>query len=171
MTMIYRGYYPAMIILPCALASCGVVGDQPDPGPTASTPDAVATQVKQPALSDHPWHLTVIDRVDAEDFEPAVGSEPIVMFSVEANPTGSRLMNGSTGCNRFNATYDAGRGGRLVIGSATMTRMACASDVMRLEQVFMIGLESARTYTIADKGLAIDFDGGVLHFRANDAGG
>ena len=39
------------------------------------------------------------------------------------------------------------------------------------EQVFMISPESARTYTLADKGLAIDFDGGVLYFRANDAGG
>lgn len=169
--MICRSHYPAMIVLPCVLASCGAVGDQPDPGPTASTPEAVVIQVKQPTLSDHPWHLTVIDRLDGEDVEPVVGFQPVVMFSEEANPTGSRLMSGSTGCNRFNATYDAGRGGRLVIGPAALTRMACASDVMRLEQVFMIGLQGARTYAITDTGLAIDFDGGVLHFRANDAGG
>ena len=166
--MNHRYRYAVTLVSSFVLASCGAEEPQAESNEPAPAPAAV--QADGPALSDHAWRLAAIDMMDGEDFEPAAGSEPTVVFSEEANPTGSRLMNGSTGCNDFNATYDAGRGGRLAISSATMTRMACADDAMRLEQFFMIGLESARTYTIDDAGLAIDFGGGVLHFVADDAG-
>jgi heat shock protein HslJ len=48
-----------------------------------------------------------------------------------------------------------------------MTQMACDDAVMRLEQFFLIGLESTRTYTIDEDGLSIDFGGGVLRFVAD----
>jgi heat shock protein HslJ len=150
------------------LSSCASEDGEPDSGSS----DGVASgqvEARARALSDHAWRLTVVDMADGEDVEPVSERGPVVVFSEEANPTGSRLMNGSTGCNNFNATYDAGRGGRLAVSSAVMTRMACLDDVMRVEQLFMTGLESARTYSVGEEDLIIDFGGGVLRFVADDA--
>lgn len=156
-----------LVCLSMIVASCGDEAPEVD---TTGTPDAQEAAAPRsaapsgPSLWDHAWRLVTIDMMDGDDFEPPSGSEPTVVFSQEADPTGSRLLNGSTGCNSFNATYDAGRGGRLAVSPAAMTRMACEEDVMRIEQVFLIGLESASTYTIDEESLAIDFGGGVLHF-------
>ena len=161
-----------VLVLLLAIVACGGGGgdEAPSHGEPSNQITSPVPNSEGPALSDHPWQLVTIDMVDGDDVDPAAGSEPTVIFSEEANPAGSRLMTGSTGCNRFNATYDAGRGGRLVVGPASTTRMACLDEAMRLEQIFLIGLESTRTYTIDESGLWIDFGGGVLHFVAEDAG-
>ena len=159
--------WTALLVLSLANTSCGAEGGAAG----SSSADVVVpleAQVDRPVLSDHPWRLTVIDMSDGDDVAPTAERAPFVVFSEEANPTGSRLMNGSTGCNNFNATYDAGRGGRLAVSAAVMTRMACAEDVMRVEQFFVIGLESARTYVIGKEGLTIEFGGGELRFVADD---
>lgn len=156
-----------LLLLSMILTSCGTGADESGSGSPGGTVPGEGRS-DGPELSDHSWRLTVIDMSDEEDVELSAERAPVVVFSEEANPTGSRLMNGSTGCNNFNATYDAGRGGRLAVSAAVMTRMACAEDVMRVERFFMIGLESARTYRIGEEGLIIDFGGGVLHFVVDD---
>lgn len=157
-----------VLVLSLIIASCGAEAGEAGSS-SADVMVPLEAQAAGPVLSDHRWRLTVIDMSDGDDVEPTVERAPNVVFSEEASPTGSRLMSGSTGCNNFNAAYDAGRGGRLVISSAAMTRMACTEDVMRVEQVFVISLESARTYVIDEDGLTIDFGGGVLRFVADDA--
>lgn len=168
MTQLHR--YGIALVFSLAIGACGGGGGAPSSGEPANEAASVVPSSEGPALSDHPWRLVSIDMVDGEDVDPATGAEPTVMFSEEANPAGSRIMTGSTGCNRFNATYDAGRGGRLVVGPVSTTRMACRDKAMRLEQIFLIGLESTRTYTMDESGLWIDFGGGLLHFVAENTG-
>mgnify|MGYP003328479824 CR=1 FL=1 len=155
-----------LLVLSLVLTSCGTAAEESGSGATGETVPAEGRSAG-PELSDHSWRLILIDMSDGDDVELSEERAPFVVFSEEANPTGSRLMNGSTGCNNFNATYDAGRGGRLAVSAAVMTRMACPEDVMRVERFFMIGLESARTYRIGEEGLIIDFGGGELHFVAD----
>ena len=162
--------YGVVLVSSLVIGACGGREEAPGSSEPANAAASAVPASQGMALSDHPWRLVAIDMLDGEDFNPPAGSEPTVIFSEEANPAGSRLMTGSTGCNGFNATYDAGRGGRLVVGRVSTTRMACPDEVMRLEQFFLIGLESTRTYTIDESGLWIDFGGGVLHFVADDAG-
>jgi len=168
MTQIYC--YGVVLVSALVTAACGGREEASGSSEPANAAASAVLASQGMALSDHPWRLVAIDMLDGEDFNAPAGSEPTVIFSEEANPAGSRLMMGSTGCSGFNATYDAGRGGRLVVGRAITTRMACPDEVMRIEQFFLTGLKSTRTYTIDDSGLWIDFGGGVLHFAADDAG-
>jgi len=119
-----------------------------------------------PSLTDHEWRLVMIDMADGEDMTPDASALPTLSFSEEAMPTGSRSMSGFTGCNTMNAGYDAGRGGRLSVSGVSMTRMACPDDVMRLESVLVMALESARSYVIGDRSVDIDFGGGVVRLEA-----
>ena len=115
------------------------------------------------------WNLVVIDMEDGEDFEPADDAVPSLNFTAEANPTGSRIFNGTGGCNRMTGGYDAGSTGRITFSAgAAMTMMACPEPVMRVESVFAMGLEAARTYAIEEGRLSIDFGGGVLVFERAD---
>ena len=108
----------------------------------------------------------MVDMTDGEDFEPAPEAVPSVTFTAEANPTGSRIFNGTGGCNRIMGGYDAGSTGRITFTSGpAMTMMACPEPVMRLERVFTMGLEAARTFAIEGDSLSIDFGGGILLFE------
>ena len=147
------------------LAACG--GETADEAaPPAAEPE--------PTLSAEAlvgsWSLVMIDMEDGEDFEPSAEAVPSLNFTAEANPTGSRIFNGSGGCNRMTGGYDAGSTGRITFSAGpAMTMMACPDEIMRVEQVFAMGLEAARTYSIEGDRLSIDFGGGVLLFD-RDAG-
>ena len=76
---------------------------------------------------------------------------------------------GSTGCNRFAASYML-LGTRLTFGSLATTRMAC-SDGMEEERAFEQALEAAQNWRIIDQHLELfDADGALLaRFAAADA--
>ena len=148
------------------LAGCGAGDAAEEAAPAAAEPEPT---LGADALVGT-WSLVVIDMEDGEDFDPAPDAVPNLTFTAEANPTGSRIFNGSGGCNRMMGGYDAGSTGRITFsGGPAMTMMACPDEVMRVEQVFALGLEAARTYSIEENRLLIDFGGGVLHFE-RDAG-
>ncbi|MFU8895099.1 MAG: META domain-containing protein [Gammaproteobacteria bacterium] len=75
---------------------------------------------------------------------------------------------GSTGCNRFAASYML-LGTRLTFGSPATTRMACPG-VMEQERAFEQALEAARNWRIIDRHLELfDADGALLaRFAAAD---
>lgn len=144
--------------------------DGPEPSGADEAPAPAAAQPAGPGLWAHDWRLTSIDMMDGDDLTPVEGAEAVVTFAEEAHPTGSRMLTGTTGCNRFNGAYDAGRGGRLFVSpGVAMTRMACPPPVMEVETFFMMGLEAATTYEVTDSTLTVEFGGGTLHFVAADA--
>jgi heat shock protein HslJ len=147
-----------------ALVACG--GEAADEAaPPAAEPEPA---VNAESLVGS-WTLVMIDMEDGEDFEPAADAVPNLNFTAEANPTGSRIFNGSGGCNRMMGGYDAGTTGRITFTAGpAMTMMACPDEIMRVEQVFAMGLEAARTYSIEEARLSIDFGGGVLHFERDE---
>lgn len=88
---------------------------------------------------------------------PVDGSPATVRFSEDG------AMFGSGGCNRFTGTYEAA-GSELTVGdSMPATMMACADDVMALEQSFLTALAGAGSFAEDGDGLTLsDTDGAAL---------
>ena len=74
-------------------------------------------------------------------------------------------VSGSTGCNRFTATYTLD-GEALEIGTVAATNAACPDDTT--EREFLAALERVEGWRLEDGELALDDDGGdeLLRFRA-----
>jgi heat shock protein HslJ len=67
-------------------------------------------------------------------------------------------LNGSSGCNTYNASYTTD-GNKIAIGPAATTMMACEQAVMDQEQQYLAALATAATYRI---------DGSKLELRTAD---
>jgi heat shock protein HslJ len=154
----------ASLLLVASVAGCGGVADEeaadsmPEEAAPAAPPGADALVGE--------WELVVVDMNDGEDLEPSGEALPVLDFTDEAEPTGSRRFGGTDGCNRMLGSYDAGSTGRLAItaGPAT-TLMACPDSVMRLATIFRTALESATAYEIDGDQLALAFGGGVIRMQ------
>jgi heat shock protein HslJ len=76
------------------------------------------------------WVLAMFDRAEAAPAEPEI----TVVFS-------DGRIGGRSGCNRYFAgVVDGDLPGDLAIGQIGATKMACADDVMRLEQRYLATL-------------------------------
>lgn len=152
-----------LIVLALPLGACG--GAAEEAAADSAAPPAAEPAAPARSLTDHEWRLVMLDMADGEDMMPDPSALPTLSFSEEAMPTGSRSMSGFTGCNRLTAGYDAGRGGRLAVSGVAMTRMACPDDIMSLERVLVMALESATSYELTDGGAAIGFGGGTIRLE------
>ena len=116
------------------------------------------------------WRLVEIDMGDGEDFVPSADAIPMLNFTAEANPTGSRILNGSGGCNRVMGGYDAGSTGRITFTNGpAMTMMACPEEIMAQEQQFLQALEGVGRHRLAEGRFELLFgDDGVLTFEATE---
>ena len=84
---------------------------------------------------------------------------------------GENQINGSSGCNRYMASYQLTEN-QLKIASAASTRMACEGQVMRQESQFLSALQAAQSYEINSQGqLQINYkvnrNSGTLTFEKN----
>jgi heat shock protein HslJ len=152
-----------VLLMSLILAACegGAGGEGGESG--AAMPDEPADD---PDALVGSWLLVSITQGEGTELVPPGEAEPMLEFTAEADPTGSRRFGGSGGCNRIMGGYDAGRTGRLAIGRGpAMTMMACPEPVMSLEQAFLAALESASSYRIDGDRLTIGFDGGELHLQ------
>jgi len=71
-------------------------------------------------------------------------------------------VSGSSGCNSYTASYEAGDDGSITIGPAAGTRMMCEDDaVMDQEARYLAVLELADTYLIGPGSLEIFDEGGT----------
>ena len=85
-----------------------------------------------------------------------------------------RLQNriaGSTGCNRFFGTYDAGEGSALKLSPSGMTLMACSGDTASQETAFLDALRATASYRISGRTLELLDGGGRVLARFASAGG
>jgi heat shock protein HslJ len=75
---------------------------------------------------------------------------------------------GTTGCNRYHATYGVGVGPAISFGPVAATMMACDPEPTAVERAFTAALGIAATLTVRDGNLELaDADGRViLRFRA-----
>ncbi len=98
------------------------------------------------------WRLASVAHTD--------GQLRAVPNSVEATATfASGSMSGSGGCNRYIASY-AVDNGKLTIGLAASTMMACPKPQTAVEQPFMAALAATMAYQIEDGQLSLLGAGG-----------
>jgi heat shock protein HslJ len=69
---------------------------------------------------------------------------------------------GTDGCNRYTAPYEAIEGSFRVSGSIAGTRMACPEPVMNQAEAFLAALTKARDARVEDGGLVLVDDAGTV---------
>lgn len=102
----------------------------------------------------------------------AFGTEDMVPFSptdqtVDAQFVDGR-MAGRSGCNSYSADYTV-VDGKLQLGQAISTLMACQEPAMEVERAFMAALASASTFAIDGNLLTIVYAAGQLTFQGQRA--
>jgi heat shock protein HslJ len=126
----------------------------------ACTMDKAALTMDKAALEGATWRLTQVVHAD--------GQLHAVPDSVEATAAFAKgVVSGSGGCNRYTAGYTVD-GGKLTIGSAAATMMACPEPQTAVEQPFLAALAVVTTYRIED-GQLIWLDAGgqkIATFKA-----
>lgn len=104
-----------------------------------------------PDLVQQPWLVVLLRGEVLDTHQPA-----IIRFDSDTR------LSGSTGCNRFVATYQRD-GERMIIGPAAGTRMACAPPQMDLETRFYDALaEVTRIRTMPGGVLVLANESGEL---------
>jgi len=140
----------AAVGLAASILSCGPAADHATPPGAATEAQSDRTADPTPAsiqadLDGRAWRLTHFDRDDAVP-------EAIVISLVF---DGDRI-SGSAGCNRYFATVTEGdRPGKITIGAAGSTRMACAEEIMNAASRFLEALAHLVRYDLAGDLLAL----------------
>lgn len=126
----------------------------------ACTMDKAALTMDKAALEGATWRLTQVVHAD--------GQLHAVPDSVEATAIfASGSVSGSGGCNRYTTSYTVADG-KLTIGMAASTMMACPEPQTAVEQPFMAALAATRAYQIEDGQLSLLDAGGqkIATFKA-----
>lgn len=93
---------------------------------------------------------------------PALTEAPATLdFSAESER--ERRLSGSSGCNRYFASYSL-TGDHLRIGPLGSTRMMCNPDQMAQEDRFLQALATAGPCEMSNGELLIGYTGGTLRF-------
>ena len=122
--------------------------------------DKAALTMDKSALEGATWRLTQVVHAD--------GQLHAVPDSVEATAIfASGSVSGSGGCNRYTTSYTV-KDGKLTIGLAASTMMACPEPQTAVEQPFMAALAATRAYQIEDGQLSLLDAGGqkIATFKA-----
>ena len=118
----------------------------------ACTMDKAVLTMDKAALEGATWRLTSVARAD--------GQLQAAPNSVEATATfANGSVSGSGGCNRYTTSYTV-KDGKLTIGLAASTMMACPEPQTAVEQPFMAALAATRAYQIEDGQLSLLDAGG-----------
>jgi len=78
---------------------------------------------------------------------------------INAQFSSDGTLSGSSGCNRYNASYSV-EGSSMTIGQPAGTLIACAAPVMRVEQAYLARLPKATSFSIDGAVLTIETKGG-----------
>lgn len=82
---------------------------------------------------------------------------PSAVVTAQFSSDGS--LTGTSGCNRYNASYTV-KGSSMTIGQPAGTLIACAAPVMRVEQAYLARLPKAQSFSIDGSVLTIATGGG-----------
>jgi heat shock protein HslJ len=123
-------------------------------GGLVETATEVAGAASLATLEGREW---VLRKLSSTEAAPA---EPEITLAID----GDRL-SGSSGCNRFNGTVETGETATsLTVGPLMSTRMACAPEVMDLEQRATAALQGAQSWGFRLGHL-------VIHYQEGDSFG
>jgi heat shock protein HslJ len=124
------------------MASSAMPGPQPE--------GEAAAGLSQQDLADTAWILTALN-----------GAEPLPDTTITAAFGEDGMVNGTNGCNRYGAAYEAD-GNNITITRGPTTLMACPDPVTLQADEYMAALASAATYQIDGDTLTLsDADGNV----------
>ena len=120
----------------------------------------LAIEVDKSALEGATWRLASVAHADGQLHAVPNGVEATASFA-----NGS--VSGSGGCNRYTASYSVDAG-KLTIGLAASTMMACPEPQPTVEQAFMAALATTMAYKIEDDQLDLLDAGGrkIATFKA-----
>lgn len=121
---------------------------------------ALAGEVDKTALEGAFWRLASVAHADSQLHA--------VPDSVEATATfANGSVSGSGGCNRYTASYTVAAG-KLTIGMAATTMMACPEPQAGVEMPFMAALAATMAYQIEEDQLSLLDAGGqkIATFKA-----
>jgi len=114
-------------------------------------------------LTGTTWRL--VGMGDPADPTPvAEGTAVTAVFTPETDTTGT--VSGNATCNSYSTNYTLD-GSNISFGPTTGTMMACDVGAEQ-ETAYLAALGSAQTYEIAGSNLFIKYDGGVLHYSAQN---
>ncbi len=99
------------------------------------------------SLAGTSWNLTTLN---GDDIAPPI--------RVTAKFSADGMMSGTSGCNRYNVTYEVD-GNSISIGTAMSTMMACNEASMAVENAYIAALGATTSYQINDNTLTL-FDAG-----------
>ena len=142
----------ALVLLLVLVGSATLVAaDQPA---TRSAAQAAAT------LEGPRWVLVSYATRDGKTLQAIPGAEATAQFE-KGN------VHGTTGCNNYEAPYEA-KGDKLTVGVTATTMKMCPPPIMDQESAYLAAIQSAATYKIADGTLTIANAKGkaVLTYRA-----
>jgi len=144
--------YLAMLVALLGLAGCAA-----QPGSSGDSDGAALTSVRW-ELTSWPGH---------EIPRGGEGSPPVILsFDDQGNQAS---VSGRAWCNPFNAPYVLRDGGRLTIGHAAATRMACPGKAMEFEATFLDWLQALERYKITGRTLELfAADGDVMTLQARE---
>ena len=77
---------------------------------------------------------------------------------------GDDRVGGTTGCNRFSASYTVD-GDALELGPIAATRIACAPPAGEIETAYLAALERVAAWRVEDGELVLQDDGGAELLR------
>lgn len=129
---------PAPLLVALALSACG--GGEETGGPAAGSIEGIA------------WVL--VAGVDVEGWE---ATPPTATFD-------DGTVSGSTGCNRYSATYTRGAEA-LELGPIASTRMACPPPADAVERVYVATLEQVAGWRLEGGRLVLLDAGGTELLR------
>ncbi len=121
---------------------------------------ALAGAVDRPVLEGATWRLTQVVHADGQLHAVPDSVEATAIFAEGA-------VSGSGGCNRYTAGYTV-NDGKLTIGMAASTMMACPEPQTAVEQPFLAALAATMAYKIEDGQLSLLDAGGqkIATFKA-----
>jgi heat shock protein HslJ len=146
----------ALALSVAALTACFPPADLPRGGSTSGSATSGAASASQPSTSqtntiEGDWQLVSVGGTPA-----IAGSEATMLLAIGK-------ASGTTGCNRYNGSYELSGADRIKFGMLAMTQMACAEPVMVQEQAFTKALASATTYSVSQTVLTLkDASGAAL---------
>ncbi|MDS4069942.1 MAG: META domain-containing protein [Candidatus Competibacter sp.] len=122
--------------------------------------DKAALTTDKSTLEGPTWRLTQVARTDGQLHAVPDSVEATALFT-------SGSVSGSGGCNRYTTSYTV-KDGKLTIGLAASTMMACPEPQTAVEQPFMAALAATRAYQIEDGQLSLLDAGGrkIATFKA-----
>ena len=126
---------------------------------SADQPAARSAAQAAGTLEGPRWVLVSYATRDGKTLQAIPGAEATAQFE-KGN------VHGTTGCNNYEAPYEA-KGDKLTVGVTATTMKMCPAPIMDQESAYLAAIQSAATYKIADGTLAIaNAKGAVLTYKA-----